>query len=501
MLKYFSIVIGGYGINIRLIEKNNIIFNEFYDSFNAEQISRVSGVFADNRRAKIYILLDNIGQNYTIKKFPLQLNIFELRKLVNRKFDYEIPKTDLRTKIFCGANRNSKEWEYLFVSSPIEEILKNVLNFIDTLPNFLVGIFMLPLESTNIVKTLSKKLKLTGKLKPKWILLLIENKISGIRQIAFKNGRLIFTRFLYNLNEQPDKKSKILFFENDISRTIGFMKRFGSDFNNNDLLILGITTSDIKNVFNSSDLKMIKSHYFSSWEVATMLFKDEKNAENYKYCDRIFEKYITSKGSVFPFFTTELKNIKYLLNVNSVLKLILTITSILFLYVFVTILINFAISYVKTNDIVNEINLLNKKVEEKNSNKILKDSNINKIIAVGTLYSEIKTIDDNFYKSIDNMSVLTYKNVKIKEFVYSLNGFDHKSLLESKLKKTFHFSLLMNNDTTYSAESIVEIFNAYKKVVQPTLMKNFAFEELNIKKLDFGKKYYYYQFDIDLEEK
>lgn len=501
MLRYFSIIIGGYGINIRLIEKNKIVFNEFFDLFGEEQIKQVSELFINNPHAKIYILLDNIGQNYSIKKFPLQINIFELQKIVNRKFEYEIPKTDLRTKIFCGANRNSKEWEYLFVSSPIEEILRNVLDFIDKLPNFLVGIFMLPLESTNIIKALTKKIKLTGKTKPKWILLLIENKISGIRQIAFKNGRLIFTRFLYNLNEQPDKRSKVLFFENDISRTIGFMKRFGSDFNNNDLLILGITTSDIKNVFNSSDLKMIKSHYYSAEEVAKMLFKGEKNFSDYRYCDRIFEKYIISKKAIFPFFTTELKNIKNLLNVNSILNYVLIIVFCLFLYLLATISVNFGISYVKTNDINSQIELLKKDADKKSNTKILNDSNINKIIAVGTLYSEIKSINDNIYHNIDDISIVTHNNVKIKNFVYNLDGFDHKALASSKTKKTFHVNVLLRNDSTLSAESIIELFNSYKKIVQPALSKHFTFEELNIKKLDFGKKYYDYQFDIDLEEK
>lgn len=501
MLRYFSIIIGGYGINIRLIEKDNVVFNEFFDSFGDEQIEQVKEIFKNNPHTKIYILLDNIGQNYTIKKFPLQINIFELKKLVNRKFDYEIPKTDLRTKIFCEANKKSKEWEYLFVSSPIEDILKNVLSFIDKLPNLLVGIFMLPLESTNIVKVLTKKLKLTGKLKPKWILLLVENKISGIRQIAFKNEKLIFTRFLYNLNEQPDKKSKVLFFENDISRTIGFMKRFGSDFNNNDLFILGITTSDTKNVFNGSDLKMIRSRYFSSEEVAGLIFKGEKNFGNYKYSDRIFEKYIVCKKSVFPFFTTELKSIKYLLGVNRILKYILAASFLLFLYLLITISINYGIFHVKANDISKNIDEINKKIEVENNTEILSDSNINKIIEVGALYSEIKNIDDNFYKLTNNMTVLTYKDTKIKDFSYTLDGFNHKSIASSKLKKKFHINLLINNNAPYSAESLIATFNAYKKVVEPNLLKNFVFEELNLKELDFNNKYRDYQFEIDLEEK
>lgn len=166
-----------------------------------------------------------------------------------------------------------------------------------------------------------------------------------------------------------------------------------------------------------------------------------------------------------------------------------------------TISINYGIFHVKANDISKNIDEINKKIEVENNTQILSDSNINKIIEVGALYSEIKNIDDNFYKLTNNMTVLTYKDTKIKDFSYTLDGFNHKSIASSRIKKKFHINLLMNNNAPYSAESLIATFNAYKKVVEPNLLKNFVFEELNLKELDFNNKYRDYQFEIDLEEK
>ena len=500
MLKYFSIIIGSQGINVRLIKKDEIVFNEFFTSFEEEQKNIVKHIFLDNSHTKIYIFLVTIGQNYAIKKFPLQINLFEVKKLVNRKFDFEIPKTDLRTKISCGTNKATKEWEFLFVSSPIEEILKNVLSFIETLPNFLAGIFMIPLESINIIKDLSKHLKLVGKNKPKWILFLIENKASGIRQIAFRDEKLIFTRFLYNLNEQADRRSKILYFENDISRTIGFMKRFGSDFNNKDLLVIGATNNDTKNIFANSDLKMLKTHYFSSEEIATMMFKRIPNISNYQYMDKIFERYVVSKKSVFPFFTPDLKNIKTLLKLNHILQYVLIIFIGLFIYMASTILVKLAISLYKNSEVSRQIENINKQITKTNESSILKNKNVNKIIELGSLYLEVQKVNDDFYKSINNMSALTYNNTKINNIKYNLNGFDKKKIQNSKIKKNFEVNLTIKNPTQ-TAESIVELFNTYKTEVQPKLQENFKMKEMNIINLDFSKKYENYQFTINLEEK
>lgn len=501
MLKYFSIIIGGYGISIRLVKKNEIVFNEFFDSFDKEQRSKVIQIFLDNPSTKVYILLDNIGQNYTIKKFPLQLNIFELKKLVNRKFDYEIPKTDLRTKIHCGVNKNSKEWEYLFVSSPMDEILKNILDFIDTLPNILVGIFMIPLESINLIKTIQKKLHMTNKNKPKWILLLVENKVSGIRQIAFNEDKLIFTRFLYNLNEQLDRKSKILYFENDVARTIGFMKRFRKNFNNNDLLIVGATTTDTKNIFANSNLKMINSHYFSSEELASIIFKKLGNISEYHYMDRVFEEYIVNKKSIFPFFTSELKNARILLKLNSVFKYILLFIFVIFFYITSMFTVKVSILYLKHKEVKNEIEVLSKRLNDLKNNKVLKEKDIDKIIEISDLYSNAKNINDVFYDLVDNLSIVTYNNTKIQSFNYKLNGIKSKDIKTSTPKRNFTISLVMKNNNTNSAESIIELFNNYKRNVQPVLMKKFNFQELTIKNLDFGKRYYNYTFEINLEEK
>ena len=216
--------------------------------------------------------------------------------------------------------------------------------------------------------------------------------------------------------------------------------------------------------------------------------------------DKIFERYVVSKKSVFPIFTPDLKNIKTLLKLNHILQYVLIIFIGLFIYMASTVLVKLAISLYKNSEVSRQIENINKQITKTNESSILKNKNVNKIIELGSLYLEVQKVNDDFYKSINNMSALTYNNTKINNIKYNLNGFDKKKIQNSKIKKNFEVNLTIKNPTQ-TAESIVELFNTYKTEVQPKLQENFKMKEMNIINLDFSKKYENYQFTINLEEK
>ena len=98
------------------------------------------------------------------------------------------------------------------------------------------------------------------------------------------------------------------------------------------------------------------------------------------------------------------------------------------------------------------------------------------------------------------MSILTHNNTKINSIRYTLVGLDKKKIQNSKIKKNFDVDLTIKNPTQ-TVEAIVELFNNYKKEVQPKLQENFKMKEMNIINLDFSKKYENYKFTINVEEK
>lgn len=504
MAKYFTIIIGSYGLYVKLNDGRKLLENIFLKELSEESIKEILPIFKKYSKAKITILLDNIGQNYTIKKFPLNIGMFNILKVVNRRFNFEISKNDLRAKIFVGKSDDKKDLEYLFASSPVDNLLYDVIEFIEAIPNFLVGIYMIPLESQNLLKVLTKKLNIDNG-KTKWILLLLENKVSGIRQIAFKNNKLVFTRFLYNIDENMDGKSKILLYENDITRTIGFIKRFLNNFKIEDLYIISITTNPIKNIFSKAQLSNIKSYYFTPSEISSLIFNKKNNtAIDDEFCDFLLQNFIMNGKKVLKFSTKSIKNAVFALNINRYLKILSCISSCLLIYALCFCIYVFFLYFVNMQTLKTNLKQQENELSEKKNSEILKDKNIDNIIEIGMLYDYIKDNSVSPFKYFNFFKKTLVNENKIEKFYWKLDNFDAENFRKKVLQVDYNIKVnLKNNDATGASDSMILTFNNYKTEKEAELSKSFIINKFDIdkNKIDFNKKYFNYPVEINLEKK
>ncbi len=495
MATYFTILIGNYGLYFRLNKSKMVVHEKFFKEFNDQVKEELRSLLLEHSRAKVYVLLDNIGQNYSLKKFPKSINIFDLHKVVNRKFNFETPSEDLRTKLFLGKNDTTKEWEYLFVSSPVEPILNDIIAFIETVPNLLAGIYMAPLESTRILKELLKQFPILKK--KKWILLLVETKVSGIRQIAFRNQKLVFTRFLYDINNaESDIKTKTMLFENDIARTNGFIKRFDADFKSENLSIIGITTSLIKNVFNRSDLKTINSMYFDTSEILARLFKTKFNREkeiDYEYADIVYNNLVTFKRNIFKFFTPSTRLINLLLKIDHILKNLIYLALLIFTYLAVGFCIVYMSYFFDMRKVNQSIKTKTTELDTKKNVAILKKDNIHSIIDLGLIHEFLQKNKLTPFDDFKLFAQLMPGKVTLSKFKWQQSGFDAKNFKNDYVvKATWHFSgSLMNNYDSGSAETLLENYESFKSSLEKGIKKKLQIKTLTFdkNKIDFNKFY------------
>ena len=496
MSRNFSINIGNNGSIITLQKRKKIIETIFIDSLNNETKEKLNNIFTKNKGVKINIILDNVGQSYNKKKFP-NVSYLDMIKMVNRKFKYEIPKTDLKGKIFLGKNKSTKEWEYLFVSSPIDAQLKEWMDYTEQLPNILNGVFMLPLESENFVEKLLKNLP-EFKLNPaKWLLVIVNNKVSDLRQMAFYNNKLIFTRVLNQDINAPEFNKTIV---NDIMRTAEYLKRYSTEFQVKDLVVVTVTSEVIKKSLLNIDIQPIKLINFNinyiakKFNLSYMVSKDEE------YCDLFFKEFILkSSKKKLKFSTNEMK----FLNIISFFSKISNF--VVYFLIFCTAIV---IAFFAINNIIyfKKKITLEKKIKERKTffkAEKLKEfgdkyEDIDEIINIGFFYLVADKYNKNFMNVFNILGDLNAKDLsKIKSLKFDLKNFNAIALNEnSKISLNLEVDL---KNSTGTMDDLFKKYDNYKKEFN-TLFKSSKSVFSNLPtNIEYNKKHFTFPITINVD--
>lgn len=502
-MKYFSIIIGSNGFLFKF-NKNREVLKELFINGNIEDnVKELTAFFKQSKTASIYIFLDNLSQNYNRKQFPY-INFFDLKKIVNRKFNVEIPSTDLKAKFFIEKNKEKKICEFLFVSAGTEGKLSDVINFVQNLPNLVYGIYMVPLETENLLPIIFNKLRVKKKNRPKLVILVLENKVGGLRQISFKNGKILFTRFICDDNEEmhTDFKSKLTFYEEDTKKTISFIKRFTSDVNYNDLMIITITNNDIKNIFEKMKLGNINKMNYTPTEFSKLL-NGNKSKKEYEFCDDVIEKQIMFSKKVHTFVVGSIHKVKMLCNLVSFLKFVLFVCFITCLYF--SIVLGYVILSYKNN-----INNLRKRLknitttfeEKKKNDPLTQEKRPYFVMETAKLFTFYNYNYRNPFILIDKVGNIFEKHtVDIKRYSWILNGFNYSNFKNNSALK---YNVVVNFDLINKDGLLDNLLNKYDNLkksfndIGPNMKGRVS--ELNKTNLNFSEKYYIYNSTLNIDE-
>jgi len=492
MSKIITINLGNRGAIITLQQGNTIKNKIFINKLAENTVDKVKKFFDKHKKAEVYILLDTVAQNYNHKTFPA-VNRFDLFSIVKRKFEYEIPKEDLKGKFLIDRDKLSKKWNYMFISSPIASPLKEWLELFDKLPNRLRGIYMVPLEMCKMAKKLTKNIKLTGDLKPKWLLLITQNKVSDLRQIAIRNNILIFTRLLsQDLITSTGFADKL---KGDILRTGEYLKRFSSSFNMKDLTVITITEKDVKNKLLDMEIQDVKFIKLTPSETAKKINLSKFVNLKDRFSDILIRTAFIRGQKSLKFSNNKINKLNTLFNVikvffNSLLLIAVGIAASTFY------LSGYKIKAETkrqnmVEDITNNSQTLRKKKEIKFG---LEKESIDEIIDIGEISQVI-----NSAKKDSNTQLQTFEKVQQNlgltySLSWTMDNFEYTNPT-SNTKTNVHFQLNLLNP----GGNIDDLFKKFD-VFTGKLKKEFKNEKVSYSKLpsniDFNKKYYYHLVDV-----
>jgi len=318
----FVITIGNLGSVVALHGPGEIKNKIFLNSLTEDVKKDLLQIFNTHKSTPIYILLDTIDQGYRKKSYPY-IRKSDVLKLINRDLSATTEEGSLSNFIILDSKKNKvqttltdkRKWEALFISAAVTQELSRWIEFLlENVYNRLVGIYMLPAETLSLFRSLKHSIKTSKKVHNTkhhdLSCILLQNKVSGTRQMVFSDDELIFTRVInYDFND-PTFIEK---YEKDIYSTLEYLKRPFPDLTIKDLDIVNIFPEEIIekiSKISNIDFNLINyTPYMAAYEAGF----GTTITQNSNYCDLLISKsFALNKKKILKFSTPKISTLEKL---------------------------------------------------------------------------------------------------------------------------------------------------------------------------------------------
>jgi len=499
--KNIVVTIGNYGAVIALHEGNEIKNKIFIDELNDAAKGELNGIFLKNKSAQIYVLLDTIDQSYKKKVYP-SVKKGDLIRIIKRDLISDGDKESLKSYIIHSQKKSAKKqrasskWECLFISSSNSEIINKWLEFLLDMPGNLVGIYMLPIETFSLFKLLKGSLTSQSKIKNKrndLYCLVMQNKVSGIRQVVFSEQGIVFTRVVNYNFDQPDFSEK---YEQDIYSTFEYLKRLFPDLQIGELDIVNIFPPEaIEKIKRISNVELNFINY-TAHEVASKIGYSKILPQNSNFCDLIISRVFAKEKKILRFATpkiTLLNKFFFILKTSYFLNiaLIMAICGAILFSVFSSDKVADLIEKTEIEKLaaMQEFTKLKHIVlEGERTAKETESADLDQIIDFGKVEELLGSTGGSFIEFYIKLKFLKNINVKLNSFSYTLNGFDNK-FPAPKLS----YDIKFGGDLLNASGDIEDLFTEFDVMLE-AVKKNLDGSQIKYPSLppdiDFNKKYY-----------
>lgn len=197
--------------------------------------------------SSVLILNDAVEQHYRKEKISVP-TAFDKANIIKRRLNVAFPSYPMRAAVELKeatalAKARSKEAEgdkgaekekaggiYLFAAAPSTETFSRIVRAVSKTDCNLSGYGLLPLESADMLKELSKKLseKRIGMAASVWTILVGQHRGGGLRQIVVRGNELALTRITPLDEPKPGEADAwAADVSTEIQATLSYLSRFG----------------------------------------------------------------------------------------------------------------------------------------------------------------------------------------------------------------------------------------------------------------------------------
>ena len=519
--KSIVVTIGSY-LSIVSNHKNNNYESEFLQELNEENKEKLKKIFQKNKSSPIYIVLDTIDQSYK-KKTYTTIKRKDLEAIIRRDLNAEGGKDDLKNYIIIEKVKQKQEknklqsfleslipkkskTECIFVSTALSDSVNKWLEFLYEMPNRLIGIYLLPIESFNLFKLIESEVKKQENKTLKHsknhvYCLILQTKAGGTRQIVISDHGILFTRVVNYNYDEPEFVEK--YFQ-DIYSTFEYLKRIYIDLTIKDFEVVNLMPQRILNPLKGVANTELNSINLDIENISQSLKFKENYSEYKEYCDHIVIDIFNKSKKILQFSNIKIKTsekIFSIINASFVYNIIaLTIIGISLIYTL------FSLEGVR--DTLSKSESEKKETSdqlERLSKLMLEGAQVNEgdakisietINDFGKIEEVLSSSEPKFIDYYSKLNFISGYNVKLNKFTYNLKNFNHKSPDNNSSHEILINGILLNK-----SGDIEDLFTEFDNFVSE-VKKNMAGNEIKYnelpKNIDFNKKYYDFPIDFTI---
>ena len=311
----FVFFIGDDGAILLHMKDNVVISRQFVPDASAENLEELRSSLEVDMEAPISLVIDNFDQTYVQQTLP-PVSSMSVKKLMKRRLDRDFANSDIKGTVLLGREKTGrKDWNFLMVAVEKSPQITMWLDFVNSLPNRFMGIYLVSTEAEVVIQHLEQAMGVPkGGTGAQWKFFVSHNKVGGFRQVILRDGHIIFTRMAQPIGEStPEVIAGNI--EQEMQSTIEYMRRLSFDPEDG-LDIYIIAGSAIKPVLDKNKFGVCNFNFLTPYETAQYLGIEGATQPTDQFGDVILAACISSnRKHALTFDTPESKNYDLLYNI------------------------------------------------------------------------------------------------------------------------------------------------------------------------------------------
>ena len=228
----------------------------------------LSAIVKKCNRKPVLILNDMVEQHYRKEKVvKTGAGFGDKSAMVKRKLNVAFPSYPVRAAYPLKEKIKKSEGQlaadiFIFAAVPNSTQFNQTMSAASKSLASVAGFCLLPVESSDMLKTLSQRLSKDKKAKPaKWCIFVGQHRSGGLRQIVTKNGEIALTRMTPVTQDHNNSEKWASEVAQELKSTMSYLARFGyvpedtldtiviANEQAGDLLVNGVETTEESNLY------------------------------------------------------------------------------------------------------------------------------------------------------------------------------------------------------------------------------------------------------------
>ena len=252
------------------------------------------------KRKSVLIINDMVEQHYRKERVP-KVAIMDRANVLKRRLNMAFPNYKVRAALKLddkksGLPQDVKGGAYLFAAIPSVDGLNKTIRVIQAASISIVGLYLLPIEASAMVKALSSKASVKGaRTKAAWTIFMGQHQSGGVRQIVTRSGELALTRMspIVDTDVEPELWAKEMAAE--LTATMSYLTRFGYQ-ENDGLNIIVIGNENVSEHLHTAINVECNLQVLTSQQAGKILGVNVGQQNDSRYADPLHAAYLGQKS-------------------------------------------------------------------------------------------------------------------------------------------------------------------------------------------------------------